>query len=85
MNLHSLESDITSIAFAPPHTCPACGGHVTRIRRRTMDRILGLFSPVWRYHCDKFGCDWEGNLSASSAAFSGVAKPSPRYGGYRLD
>ena len=40
--------------------CPKCGGEITRIQRRPLDRILGkLFLPhARRYYCPK--CKWSG-------------------------
>lgn len=53
-------------AAHPAHeqVCPHCNGPVERVRRRFLDRILSLFSPVQRYRCRAKGwdCDWEGNL-----------------------
>lgn len=44
--------------------CPLCHGHVERVRRRWIDRLINIFSPGLRYRCvaKGWGCDWEGNL-----------------------
>ena len=43
--------------------CPRCGrGHLVRVRRRPIDRLLSLFMHVNRYRCYNFTCQWEGNL-----------------------
>jgi len=45
--------------------CPRCDGVVHRISRRSMDRLLSLFSPVWRYRCRDRRCEWEGRVRVS--------------------
>jgi uncharacterized protein with PIN domain len=42
--------------------CPLCNGSINRIPRRLVDLVLSLFTPVQRYRCRSFKCDWEGNL-----------------------
>jgi hypothetical protein len=42
--------------------CPLCAGHLIRIRRRFVDRLLSLFVPVHRYRCPAFTCQWEDNI-----------------------
>jgi transposase-like protein len=42
--------------------CPRCRAGVVRIRRRTFDRLVSLFSPRQRFRCAAFGCGWEGTL-----------------------
>lgn len=41
--------------------CPLCNGHVTRIHRRLIDRIVSLVLPVQRYQCHD--CQWQGNIN----------------------
>ena len=41
--------------------CPRCNGAAYRIRRRLIDRIVSLLTPIHRYHCANY-CGWEGNL-----------------------
>ncbi len=43
-------------------SCPQCGGRLIRIARRPLDRLLSRFSPVQRYRCERFNCQWEGNV-----------------------
>jgi hypothetical protein len=46
--------------------CPRCGGSAIRIKRRSVDRLVSvLFGTVHRYHCEQFGCSWEGNLKVN--------------------
>jgi hypothetical protein len=33
-----------------------------RIKRRFVDRIVSLFTPLRRYRCRNVACEWEGNL-----------------------
>ena len=49
---------------ASKRVCPQCGLALDRIRRRPIDRLTSLFTPVQRYHCRSFTCRWEGNLKA---------------------
>jgi len=35
---------------------------VYRVQRRTFDRFVNFFMPVYRYRCGSLGCSWEGNL-----------------------
>lgn len=42
--------------------CPCCNGPVYRIQRRSFDRFINIFLPVYRYRCGSLGCSWEGNL-----------------------
>lgn len=43
--------------------CPRCGNRrLTRVPRRCRDRLLHLVRPVYRFHCETFGCEWGGTL-----------------------
>jgi len=42
--------------------CPRCKGSVDRIRRQLVDRVISMFTPVYRYRCWSDNCRWEGNL-----------------------
>ena len=42
--------------------CPLCAGYATRIRRRRIDRFISLFKPVYRYRCQNYYCQWQGNI-----------------------
>lgn len=44
------------------HRCPSCGRSIVRIRRRRLDRMRGLFMPVWRFACSDADCPWTGTL-----------------------
>ena len=49
-------------AKRPP--CPKCGGELSRVSRRLIDRLQSLLRPVHRYRCRNFSCQWVGNLPA---------------------
>ncbi|WP_222711473.1 diguanylate cyclase domain-containing protein [Parahaliea aestuarii] len=52
--------------------CPHCNSFLLPVPRRPVDWILGLFSPVRRYHCSATeedpACTWEGTLGRQSVA-----------------
>ena len=50
------------------YACPICSGPVERVRRRFIDRLVSLITPVHRYRCQAkgWGCGWEGNLRLHS-------------------
>ena len=56
--------------------CPRCDGDLIRIRRRLVDRMVSLFTPVRRFRCVSLGCTWEGNLRGSR----GGGESGPGYG-----
>jgi len=39
-----------------------------RIRRTFGDRLLSLVSERRRYHCDTWGCGWEGTIKTKQQA-----------------
>jgi hypothetical protein len=50
-------------------SCPQCGQHkLKRIRRRTVDRLLGWFATLRRFKCCDLRCRWEGNLVKKRSA-----------------
>ena len=52
------------------HLCAECGGNLIRTPRRPIDRVWNLFVPVHRYRCDRFACQWTGNLRVDRATES---------------
>ncbi len=58
--------------------CPlyGCRGLI-RIHRRPIDRLLSLFVSVYRFRCQQFECQWEGNLTKRRWL---VGTPSARRG-----
>lgn len=68
MGVHGTEGD--SMAPQPDRmclgvpVCPLCGSPgLIRIHRRPIDRVLSLFVEVYRFRCQQFECQWEGNLT----------------------
>lgn len=57
------------------HACPVCGErHVSQIPRRVIDRFLGNFTKLRRFHCPN--CHWQGNLPIRGKTGAGRIKPS---------
>lgn len=49
--------------------CPECGvRNLIRIRRRMVDRLVGIFVKMYRYRCQEFPCHWEGRLKVPKVA-----------------
>jgi hypothetical protein len=44
------------------HVCPQCLGTLVRVQRSSSDRLRGLFAPVRRFRCHRFGCGFEVTL-----------------------
>lgn len=40
--------------------CPRCGGHIHRIHRSRLDRVISCVVPVRRYACAAVNCHWKG-------------------------
>lgn len=47
---------------ATRHTCPLCSAPLVRTPRRSIDHLLSRFVPLQRYRCERFVCQWQGNL-----------------------
>ena len=58
------------------HKCPLCQGHLIRTPRRAKDRLRCIFAPARRYRCDRFSCQWVGNLAAHSRAIADATSDS---------
>lgn len=41
--------------------CPLCAGAASRVPRRPIDVLTGLFRHTRRYRCRTIGCSWTGN------------------------
>ena len=54
--------------------CPICNGSTYRIPRRLVDRIVNLFTPVYRYRCRTMNCIWEGNIRKYGADQLNISK-----------
>ena len=42
--------------------CPVCAASLIRTPRRHVDRVWSIFEPVLRFRCQRFSCQWQGNL-----------------------
>lgn len=60
-------------ANTPHLQCPLCAGALIRIPRRPIDRFTSLFGEHHRFRCERFNCQWEGNLRADGTAEAGTA------------
>lgn len=40
--------------------CPWCSGHIHRVHRHAVDRLISLYVPVRRYSCENDQCRWHG-------------------------
>jgi hypothetical protein len=54
------------------HLCTHCGANLTRTPSRPIDHVWSLFVPMHRYRCNRFACQWTGNLRVDSPAASAV-------------
>lgn len=43
-------------------SCPVCTGPLIRTSRRPIDRVLSIVTPLQRFRCPSFNCQFEGNL-----------------------
>lgn len=59
------------------HQCVQCAGSLIRTPRRPIDHFWSLFVPVHRYRCNRFACQWTGNLRVNSPA-ANVVTVTPR-------
>ena len=60
------DSPVTPDSSGSRYDCPECGGPMSRIPRRLIDRVLSLVRPVQRYRCRNFACQWEGNVAVKA-------------------
>ena len=51
--------------FSTTISCPCCHNFTHRIKRKMVNRLMSLFKPVRRYHCNFF--DWEGAITLDAA------------------
>ena len=58
MSTAKIESKV-KISYA----CPKCGGDLSRINRRSVDKLINILVSVRRFKC--YGCLWEGNRHSS--------------------
>lgn len=56
-----------SYRYASDKQCPLCGGRLIRTPRRLQDRLLSMAEPLMRFRCDRFSCQWVGNIKGRNA------------------
>ena len=49
------------------HQCPWCTAYLVRMPRRPVDRLWSIVKPARRYRCERFACQWQGNLPVLAA------------------
>jgi len=54
--------------------CPSCRGTLVREHRRFVDRLHSLISPVKRYRCENFACQWVGNIADANNGAAGYGE-----------
>lgn len=66
MNLHQPNTETGDFVSVTQQACPHCKGDLIRTPRRPMDRLLNWFTPLYRYRCSRYACQWVGNLLINS-------------------
>ncbi len=56
------KASVKSYRYVCSKQCPNCGGRLIRMPRRLQDRFWSLVVPSMRCRCDRFSCQWIGNL-----------------------
>ena len=69
---HTSQHNTLAGVHAPPSLCPLCDGLLMRIPRRPIDRFTSIFGEHHRFRCERFSCQWEGNLRADGTAEAGT-------------
>ena len=64
--------------YASDKQCPLCGGRLIRTPRRLQDRLWSLVEPMMRFRCDRFSCQWVGNISGRGTSKPAVPGTLPR-------
>ncbi len=62
MNNSQYGSQAVDYLSASRQACPLCSAPLVRTPRRRIDHFLSRFVPVQRYRCERFACQWQGNL-----------------------
>ncbi len=77
MRNSELDSQPTNHTGASRHTCPLCSASLVRMPRRAIDHLLSRFVPLQRYRCERFACQWQGNIRADAALASNPGTVTP--------
>jgi hypothetical protein len=67
MNDSEFDGQAVDYVSASRHSCPLCSAPLVRMPRRGIDRLLSHFVLVQRFRCDRFVCQWQGNLRVAQA------------------
>jgi hypothetical protein len=62
MDNSQFDGQALNYTSASRHVCPKCSALLVRTPRRAIDHFLSRFIPVQRYRCERFVCQWQGNL-----------------------
>lgn len=73
MNRPAYSAEPVDYVSFSSYSCALCGGNLVRTPGRPVDHFWNLFVPVHRYRCNRFLCQWTGNLRVDSRVASSVA------------
>lgn len=69
--------ELVSYVSTSVHKCPMCQGTLVRTPRRMVDRLWSLVQPLERYRCERFVCQWVGNLVKPAPPPAGTQPAAP--------
>lgn len=70
----SLDSLARTARQSMEPNCPLCDGPLIRTSRRPIDRVLSIVTPLQRFRCPSFNCQFEGNLRVRAFKFDQIAR-----------
>ncbi len=74
---HQPSTGYADYIHASDRQCPLCNAYLIRTPRRPLDRLWSIFKPVLRYRCQRFACQWHGNLAQRSATHNAADPAAP--------
>jgi hypothetical protein len=77
MKNSQFDGQALNYTHASRHACPQCAAMLVRMPRRAIDRFLSRFVPVQRYRCERFLCQWQGNLRVDALPGVGGGNAEP--------
>lgn len=77
MNNSQFAGQALNYTHASRHACPQCAAMLVRTPRRAIDHLLSRFVPVQRYRCERFLCQWQGNLRVDQMTGAGSGNAAP--------
>jgi len=57
--------------------CPLCCGQLIRTPRRLQDRLWSVVEPMMRFRCERFSCQWVGNMKGRDRGGRGEQSQGP--------